>query len=72
MTSQFENHLRAVLDLPLGVTDLVAPAVATVNVLGPADGSEPRERLADALGVPSAPGSTSTRRIRCPVLRSGT
>ena len=54
VTSQFENHLRAVLDLPLGVTDLVAPAVATVNVLGPADGSDPRARLAAALDVPGA------------------
>jgi len=54
VTSQFENHLRAVLDLPLGETALVAPAVATVNVLGPADGSDPRTRLADALGVEGA------------------
>lgn len=54
VTSQFENHLRAVLDLPLGVTDLVAPAVATVNVLGPADGSDPRHRLSRALGVDGA------------------
>ncbi len=34
ITSQFENHLRAILDWPLGATDLVRPAVATVNVLG--------------------------------------
>ncbi len=33
-TSQFENHLRAVLDWPLGSTQLVAPAAATVNVVG--------------------------------------
>ncbi|HEY8081887.1 MAG TPA: ATP-grasp domain-containing protein, partial [Acidimicrobiales bacterium] len=33
-TSQFENHLRAVLDLPLGATDLAAPAICTVNVFG--------------------------------------
>jgi 5-(carboxyamino)imidazole ribonucleotide synthase len=32
-TSQFENHVRAVLGWPLGPTDLVAPAV-TANVLG--------------------------------------
>lgn len=51
-TSQFQNHARAVLDLPLGATTLTAPAVATVNVLGPADGSDPRSRLADALAVP--------------------
>jgi 5-(carboxyamino)imidazole ribonucleotide synthase len=32
-TSQFEQHLRAVLDYPLGATDLAAPAVAMANVL---------------------------------------
>jgi 5-(carboxyamino)imidazole ribonucleotide synthase len=34
VTSQFEQHLRAVLDLPLGSPRLVAPAVVMVNVLG--------------------------------------
>jgi 5-(carboxyamino)imidazole ribonucleotide synthase len=38
-TSQFEQHLRAVLDLPLGATGMHAPAAVMVNVLGgPADG----------------------------------
>ncbi|SMO88402.1 5-(carboxyamino)imidazole ribonucleotide synthase [Halorubrum cibi] len=37
-TSQFENHVRAVLGWPLGPTDLVAPAV-TANVLGDTDES---------------------------------
>jgi 5-(carboxyamino)imidazole ribonucleotide synthase len=32
-TSQFEQHLRAVLDYPLGATGLAAPAVAMANVL---------------------------------------
>jgi 5-(carboxyamino)imidazole ribonucleotide synthase len=32
-TSQFEQHLRAVLDYPLGGSGLAAPAVATANVL---------------------------------------
>ena len=54
VTSQFEQHLRAVLDLPLGSPSLSAPAVATVNVVGPADGSDPAERLAGALAVPGA------------------
>jgi 5-(carboxyamino)imidazole ribonucleotide synthase len=54
VTSQFENHLRAVLGWPLGDTALTAPAVATVNVVGPADGTDPRARLADALAVPDA------------------
>ncbi len=33
-TSQFENHLRAVLDLPLGSPRAVAPHAVMVNVLG--------------------------------------
>ncbi|GAA0597383.1 5-(carboxyamino)imidazole ribonucleotide synthase [Kutzneria viridogrisea] len=33
-TSQFEQHLRAVLDYPLGDTDPLAPAVVMANVLG--------------------------------------
>ena len=53
-TSQFEQHLRAVLDLPLGATGLNGAAVATINVLGPQDGSDPRDRLADALRLPGA------------------
>jgi 5-(carboxyamino)imidazole ribonucleotide synthase len=33
-TSQFEQHLRAVLDYPMGSTSLAAPAVVMANVLG--------------------------------------
>jgi 5-(carboxyamino)imidazole ribonucleotide synthase len=33
VTSQFEQHLRAVLNLPLGSTDIVAPAVM-INIVG--------------------------------------
>ncbi|MGY1783131.1 5-(carboxyamino)imidazole ribonucleotide synthase [Geodermatophilus sp. SYSU D01036] len=33
-TSQFEQHLRAVLDYPLGSTAMAAPAVVMANVLG--------------------------------------
>ena len=33
-TSQFEQHLRAVLDYPLGVTAMTAPVVVMANVLG--------------------------------------
>ena len=36
-TSQFEQHLRAVLDYPLGATGLAAPAVAMANVLAGPD-----------------------------------
>ena len=34
VTSQFENHLRAVADLPLGSTALTDPVSVMVNVLG--------------------------------------
>lgn len=54
VTSQFEQHLRAVLDWPLGSTAPAAPAVVTINVVGPADGSDPRERVHEALGVDRA------------------
>jgi len=54
VTSQFAQHLRAVLDLPLGSTALTAPAVATVNLLAPATGVDPGDRLANGLTIPGA------------------
>jgi 5-(carboxyamino)imidazole ribonucleotide synthase len=46
-TSQFEQHLRAVLDYPLGATTPRAPAVVMANVLGAAQppAMSPDERL---------------------------
>jgi 5-(carboxyamino)imidazole ribonucleotide synthase len=53
MTSQFEQHLRAILNLPLGSTALKTPAVM-VNILGAADASgEPvYEGMEDVLQIP--------------------
>ena len=34
VTSQFAQHLRAVLDLPLGATDATAPTTVMVNLIG--------------------------------------
>lgn len=53
VTSQFENHVRAVLDLPLGDPSLTTPAVM-VNVIGSNDSNDPRARLADGLAVDPA------------------
>ena len=52
-TSQFEQHLRAVLDLPLGATDQYRPAVM-VNLLGEpdADGEAAYAGLPEALSWP--------------------
>ncbi|MEO8696921.1 MAG: 5-(carboxyamino)imidazole ribonucleotide synthase [Acidimicrobiales bacterium] len=47
-TSQFENQLRAVLDWPLGSSQLLAPYAVMVNVVGSDDG-DPTDRVADAL-----------------------
>ncbi len=41
-TSQFEQHLRAVLDYPLGVTEPTAPVVVMANLLGGPDGVVPK------------------------------
>nr|WP_148614055.1 5-(carboxyamino)imidazole ribonucleotide synthase [Nocardioides rubriscoriae] len=53
VTSQFENHLRAVLDLPLGSPAARAPWTVMVNILGgPAEQSGQVGRLYD--GYPHA------------------
>jgi 5-(carboxyamino)imidazole ribonucleotide synthase len=52
VTSQFSNHLRAVLDWPLGSTEMTRPFAATVNLLGGPSHVEPADRLAAALDDP--------------------
>lgn len=52
VTSQFENHLRAVLDLPLGRPEPMARVAVMANVIGPPSGVDPVELLPDALAVP--------------------
>jgi 5-(carboxyamino)imidazole ribonucleotide synthase len=54
VTSQFENHLRAVLDLPLGATDPQHAQVASVNIFGGAEGEDPDELLPRGLAVEGA------------------
>jgi 5-(carboxyamino)imidazole ribonucleotide synthase len=54
VTSQFENHVRAVLDLPLGSTAPQHPQVASVNVFGGPDGADPANLLARGLAVEGA------------------
>ncbi|HEY2214353.1 MAG TPA: ATP-grasp domain-containing protein, partial [Acidimicrobiales bacterium] len=49
VTSQFENHLRAVLDLPLGATSPAHSEVASVNIFGGDDGLDSHELLAAGL-----------------------
>jgi 5-(carboxyamino)imidazole ribonucleotide synthase len=53
VTSQYEQHLRAILDLPLGDTSMVLPSVM-VNLLGEKgfEGPAIYERLEEALAIP--------------------
>ena len=54
-TSQFENHVRAVLDWPLGDPSLRTPVAVMVNVLGRREGTPPQTtglpRALDTEGV---------------------
>jgi len=52
--SQFENHVRAVLGLPLGSTRMTAPAAAMVNLLGAVRAPGRPGGLEDALAIPGA------------------
>ena len=53
VTSQFENHLRGILGLPLGPTELIAPGAALVNLLGDRDGPSNPD-IADAMSIGGA------------------
>ncbi len=53
MTSQFENHLRGVLGLPLGDVDHVKKAL-TFNVIGEGEGSSQWEGVNDLLAMKGA------------------
>jgi 5-(carboxyamino)imidazole ribonucleotide synthase len=49
VTSQFENHIRAICGLPLGATGLAAPGVEMVNLIG-----DEADRWAEILRDPAA------------------
>ena len=54
-TSQFENHLRAILDLPLGSTSLKVPSSVMLNLIGgSSDVSQLTSFVNNALNVPGA------------------
>lgn len=53
-TDQFENHLRAILDLPLGGTALRVGAAVMLNILGEGDTAETKALMQQALKIPGA------------------
>jgi 5-(carboxyamino)imidazole ribonucleotide synthase len=54
ITSQFENHVRAVMGWPLGDVAQIAPATTMVNILGDRSGTINPDALRDALSVEGA------------------
>lgn len=53
-TSQFENHLRGVLDLPLGSPDLRVPAACMINILGHRSEETDNRAIVAGLSEPAA------------------
>jgi 5-(carboxyamino)imidazole ribonucleotide synthase len=72
ITSQFEQHLRAILDLPLGATDLIKPA-AMVNVLGEDDytGAARYEGLHELMAIPGVHLHLYGKKITKPFRKMG-
>jgi 5-(carboxyamino)imidazole ribonucleotide synthase len=52
--SQFENHIRAVMDWPLGSTAMLAPAAVMINLLGAGRGVGTPHGLSAALAISGA------------------
>ena len=74
VTSQFEQHLRAVLDYPLGATTTTAPVTVMANVLGgdPTPAMRIDERLHHPTRASPTRACTSTARPSVPAARSAT
>ncbi|KAI8908174.1 AIR carboxylase-domain-containing protein [Powellomyces hirtus] len=53
-TSQFEQHLRCVLGLPLGSAEMKVPAAGMINILGAADMQETMAPCGRSMTVPGA------------------
>jgi 5-(carboxyamino)imidazole ribonucleotide synthase len=51
VTSQFEQHLRAVLDLPLGSTAMTSPWAVTANIVGGSSAELATARMQQALAL---------------------
>jgi len=53
ITSQFEQHIRAITGLPLGKTDMITPVAVMVNILGDRLGEAKVEGFHKALAIPN-------------------
>lgn len=53
VTSQFEQHVRAITGLPLGSPNMILPAAAMINILGEQNGTAEIKGLDKALQIPN-------------------
>jgi 5-(carboxyamino)imidazole ribonucleotide synthase len=53
ITSQFEQHIRAITGLPLGSTDMMVPASVMINILGERQGNAEVTGLDKVLQLPN-------------------
>jgi 5-(carboxyamino)imidazole ribonucleotide synthase len=53
VTSQFEQHIRAITGLPLGSTDMILPAAVMINILGERNGNAQVQDIDKALQIPN-------------------
>ncbi|MGH7246281.1 MAG: 5-(carboxyamino)imidazole ribonucleotide synthase [Candidatus Levyibacteriota bacterium] len=67
-TSQFEQHIRAITDMPLGRTDMIVPAAVMVNILGEREGKAKPQGVENATNLTGVfvhlYGKMETRRER--------
>jgi 5-(carboxyamino)imidazole ribonucleotide synthase len=54
VTSQFENHIRSVLNLPLGSTEMIFPYAVMINLLGKRNQINKRTNLLNVLKIEDA------------------
>lgn len=54
VTSQFQQHIRAITGLPLGKTNMIVPAAVMINILGDRHGRAEIQGLEKALTTPNA------------------
>ncbi len=53
VTSQFEQHIRAITGLPLGDTSMIVPSAVMVNILGERNGPTVLSGVDDVLRIPN-------------------
>ncbi len=67
-TSQFEQHIRAITDMPLGSTQMISPAAVMINILGEKDGPAQPTGVEEAKKIPGVTvhiyGKLQTRKER--------